>query len=114
MKKTLISLLCALAAIGAAATTVPSTQKIRLCEGWEFLRSDLGSSWEAVRPAKKGSSESVPIWSKVTLPHCFNAEDAVDPDVNYYQGPGWYRKKISFSNPYPGGRTILECEGSGQ
>lgn len=114
MKKTLISLLCALAAISAAATTVPSTSKIRLCEGWEFLRSDLGSPWEAVRPAKKGSSESVPIWSKVTLPHCFNAEDAVDPDVNYYQGPGWYRKKISFSNPYPGGRTILEFEGAGQ
>ena len=114
MKKTLLLIAAALCSLSAAATTVPAAEKIRLTDGWEFLRSDLGSPWEAVRPAKKGSSESVPIWEKVTLPHCFNAEDAVDPDVNYYQGPGWYRKKVKFSNPYPGGHTLLEFEGAGQ
>ena len=113
--KRIIVLVAALAfGVGAAATTVPSADKIRLNDGWEFLRSDLGSPWEAVRPAKAGSPESVPIWETVTLPHCFNAEDAVDPDVNYYQGPGWYRRKIKFDNPYPGGRTVLEFEGAGQ
>ncbi len=114
MKKTLVILAAALTCLSAAATTVPSAQKTRITEGWEFLRTDLGSPWEGVRPAKKGSSESVPIWEKVTLPHCFNAEDAVDPDVNYYEGPGWYRKKMKFANPYPGGRTLLEFEGAGQ
>ncbi len=41
-------------------------------------------------------------------------EDAVDPDVNYYQGPAWYRARIPVNNPYPGGRTLLHFEGAGQ
>lgn len=86
----------------------------RLNEGWEFYQNDLGSPWEAVRPGAPGSSEMVPIWSKVTLPHSFNAFDAVDPDVNYYQGPGWYRSNLDIKNPYKNGRTILHFEGSGQ
>lgn len=88
--------------------------KERLITGWEFLREDLGSVWEAVRPAKAGEPETVPLWSKVELPHCFNAEDAVDPDVNYYQGPGWYKKMLKIDNPYTNGRTILHFEGAGQ
>lgn len=66
--------------------TIPTQQRIRLTDSWEYLKGDLGSIWEAVRPAAPGSSEAVPIWQQVTLPHCFNAEDAVDPDINYYQG----------------------------
>lgn len=93
---------------------IPSQHKIRLTSNWEYLKGDLGSIWEAVRPAVPGSSESVPLWTKVTLPHCFNAEDAVDPDVNYYQGPGWYRTLLDVRNPYLNGRTILEFEGAGQ
>lgn len=86
----------------------------RLNDDWLFLREDIGNIWEAVRPAAKGSSEEVPIWTKVTLPHCFNAEDTVDPDVNYYQGSGWYKKMLSVNNPYTDGRTILHFEGAGQ
>ncbi|HET8828614.1 MAG TPA: glycoside hydrolase family 2 TIM barrel-domain containing protein [Pelobium sp.] len=89
-------------------------QSQRLTHNWEFLKSDLGGIWEANRPAKPGSSESVPLWTKVNLPHCFNAEDAVDPDVNYYQGPGWYRSNLKIENPYKNGRTILHFEGAGQ
>lgn len=74
---------------------VPAQHKVRLTEGWEYLKGDLGSIWEAVRTAEAGSSEAVPLWQKVTLPHCFNAEDAVNPDVNYYQGAGWYRTLLS-------------------
>ena len=88
--------------------------KIRLNDNWKFLRSDLGGIWEAVRPVKAGNPESVPIWEDVTLPHCFNATDAVVPDVNYYQGPGWYTNRIEINNPYPEGRTILHFEGAGQ
>ena len=66
-------------------------QKVRLNDNWEFVRQDLGGIWEAVRPVKQGNPEDVPLWTKVSLPHCVNAKDAVDPDVNYYQGPAWYR-----------------------
>ncbi|MGS2738179.1 glycoside hydrolase family 2 TIM barrel-domain containing protein [Sinomicrobium sp. M5D2P17] len=88
--------------------------KVRLNEGWEFLKSDLGGIWEAVRPAEKGRPETVPFWEPVSLPHSFNAEDAVDPDVNYYQGPGWYRTALDIANPFEKGRTLLHFEGAGQ
>lgn len=93
---------------------VPSKQKIRLTENWEYLKGDLGGIWEAVRPASPGNPETVPVWQKVTLPHCFNAEDAVDPDVNYYQGPGWYKTLLTIDNPYADGRIVLDFEGAGQ
>ena len=100
---------------GGLSAKVPVQHKIRLSDGWTFLRQDIGGIWEAVRPAKDGSPESVPLWESVTLPHCFNAEDCVDPDVNYYQGPGWYKALVDISTPYGAdGRTILEFEGAGQ
>ncbi len=91
-----------------------TNSKIRLNDNWKFLRSDLGGIWEAVRPVKEGNPESVPLWESITLPHCFNATDAVDPDVNYYQGPGWYTTQIDISNPFANGRTLLHFEGAGQ
>lgn len=87
--------------------------KVRLNDGWEFIRQDLGNVWEAVRPVRN-DSEKVPIWTKVSLPHCFNTTDAVEPDVNYYQGPGWYKTLLDIDNPYNNGRTILHFEGAGQ
>lgn len=86
----------------------------RLLNGWEFLKSDLSGPWEAVRDFTKQGEEIVPIWSKVTLPHCYNAFDAVDPDLNYYQGPSWYRTLLKVENPFKNGRTILYFEGVGQ
>ncbi|RYY53638.1 MAG: glycoside hydrolase family 2, partial [Chitinophagaceae bacterium] len=78
------------------------------------MKQDLGGIWEAVRPVPAGGPESVPVWTSVTLPHCVNASDATDPDVNYYQGPSWYRTSLSISNPYTAGRTLLHFEGAGQ
>lgn len=93
---------------------VNGQHKTRLNNGWEFLKGDLGGIWESVRPVGTGDPESVPIWQRVTLPHCFNAFDAVDPDVNYYEGPGWYRNYLEIKNPYQAGRTLLHFEGAGQ
>jgi beta-galactosidase len=89
-------------------------KSVRLNQNWEFLKQDLGGIWEAVRPVGVGNPESVPLWQKVNLPHCVNATDAVDPDVNYYQGPAWYRTQLLLENPYKNGRTILHFEGAGQ
>ena len=101
-------------AIALIATSCYAQQSTKLNTGWEYVKHDLGGIWEAVRPVAAGGPESVPLWQNATLPHCFNAQDAVDPDVNYYQGPGWYRTRLSISNPYPNGRTILHFEGAGQ
>jgi beta-galactosidase len=89
-------------------------QSQRLINNWEFLKQDLGGIWEAVRPVGKGNPESVPLWNTVTLPHCVNEKDAVDPDVNYYQGPAWYRTQLNITNVYTNGRTLLHFEGAGQ
>ncbi|SCW49451.1 glycoside hydrolase family 2 TIM barrel-domain containing protein [Mucilaginibacter sp. NFR10] len=89
-------------------------QNTRLDTGWQFIKQDLGGIWEAIRPEDKGIPHDVPHWQQVVLPHCFNARDAVDPDVNYYQGPGWYRTQVSINNPYQRGRTLLHIEGAGQ
>src|ERR1700722_14124379 len=84
---------------------------VRLDTGWEFHEGTLGSVWEIWRGDK--ATDNV-IWSPVTLPHCFNTRDAVDPDVHYYQGQGWYRTRLNLANPYPGGRTLLHFDGAGQ
>lgn len=97
-----------------AQLMVQAQTSTRLNNGWEFVKQDLGGVWEALRPVKAGNPEELPFWQKVTLPHCFNATDAVNPDVNYYQGPGWYRTNLSIANPYSNGRTLLHFEGAGQ
>ena len=83
----------------------------RLSEGWEYYQGTLGSTWEVWRG--EAASDNV-AWTAVTLPHCFNGRDAVDPEVRYYQGPGWYRTKLKVANPYPNGRTLLHFDGAGQ
>lgn len=87
---------------------------VRLANDWQFVRHDMANIWEVWRPVMPGKPESVPLWHAVELPHCYNALDAVDPDVTYYQGPAWYRTHIHVNNPYPDGRTLLDFEGSGQ
>lgn len=115
MKRFMVLLIiCCFVAEHFQAKVPATSNKIRLTDNWEFLRQDVGNVWELVRPMKKGQPEELPLWTKVTLPHCFNAEDAVDPDLNYYQGPGWYKTRLKLNNPYPNGRIVLEFEGAGQ
>ena len=88
---------------------------LRLTDNWDFHKGDLGSVWEAVRSFyEEDSQKSSVYWENVTLPHCFNAEDAVDPYVKYYQGAGWYRTFLDVENPYVDGRILLHFEGAGQ
>lgn len=99
---------------GSLQAKTPAMQKERLNENWLFVNHDLGGVWEAVRPVKEGNPEDMVVWKAVTLPHCFNAEDAVDPDIKYYQGAGWYKSLLTLNNPYRDGRIVLEFEGAGQ
>lgn len=109
MRKLILALFCSF-----LFTHAQAQQTRRLTQNWEYLKGDLGGIYEAVRPVKAGNPESVPLWENVSLPHCFNATDAVDPDRNYYQGPGWYRTQLTIDNPYKNGRTLLHFEGAGQ
>ncbi len=101
--------LLALILVSAKLIAADNTQ--RLSDGWEHYQGSLGSTWEVWRG--DAASDNV-AWSKATLPHCFNGRDSVDPDVRYYQGPGWYRTKLKIANPYPNGPTLLHFDGAGQ
>lgn len=86
---------------------LPASQVKRLDTGWEFYRGTILDSshvWD---------SGDI-TWESVSLPHCFNAMDACDPDHGYYRGQGWYRMTVPVANPFPGGRTILHFQGAGQ
>ena len=88
--------------------------KQELKSGWEFVRTDMANAWEVFRPVQKNKPESVPVWQRVSLPHCYNATDAVEPGVNYYEGPAWYRTMLSPASPYADGRILLQFDGAGQ
>nr|WP_319776250.1 glycoside hydrolase family 2 TIM barrel-domain containing protein [uncultured Sphaerochaeta sp.] len=83
-------------------------------EHWQFHKGDIGGIWEALRETPKGSAEDALQWDAVTVPHCFNAKDALDPETSYYQGPCWYRTQISIGNPFQNGDTYMLFEGTGQ
>ena len=106
----------------AAATLIPvasaqsysatpnSTTSETLATDWEYFRGSLGGIWDVWR----GDTAESTVWQKVEVPHCFNARDAVDPDEPYYEGPGWYRRKLQPRNPFDNGRVLLLFEGVGQ
>lgn len=80
----------------------------RLDIDWEFRRGPADGIWEAWR------SEENDLWQSATLPHCFNASDACDPDQPYFRGQGWYRTRLALHNPFADGRTLLHFQGAGQ
>ena len=80
----------------------------RLDSGWEFHRGSIESVqdlWTAVADG---------FWQTIGLPHCFNGQDACDPDKPYFRGQGWYRTRMPLHNPFAGGRAILHFQGAGQ
>ncbi len=102
-----LSILFHLTLLCVAAQAHLNAPGIRLCDGWEFQRGHLGGIWEVWRDAQH---QKLP-WEKITLPHCFNAFDVVDPDKPYYQGEGWYRTLLELEQPFPDGRNHLKAVG---
>jgi beta-galactosidase len=79
----------------------------RLDAGWAFHQGSL-------RIEDIWRSDQAESWGAVQLPHCFNSEDACDPDRPYFRGQGWYRTRLKVENPFAGGRTLLHFNGAGQ
>ena len=80
----------------------------RLADGWQFRLGPADGVWAIWHPEEDG------FWQAVTLPHCFNAQDACDPQQSYYRGQGWYRTRLAVENPFADGRTLLSFQGAGQ
>ncbi|TKG95083.1 glycoside hydrolase family 2 protein [Puteibacter caeruleilacunae] len=107
MKRTLILMFLLSLTLGLFSQE-SSREKIN--DNWQFVQGDLGGPYDAMR---KSFNRTV-MWSKVQLPHCFNAFDALDPDVKYYEGPGWYKRKLTISQSLQNKKVFLHFEGAGQ
>lgn len=70
----------------SAFMTINAQRKLEtINENWRFERSDNNN---APDPTLNDQN-----WDIVNLPHTWNADDAMKGN-NYYQGIGWYRKKM--------------------
>jgi beta-galactosidase len=97
----------------SAAQGMAKEQIFPLDGEWEFHSASITSGLpKGVEEAWLPSRQSE--WEAVTLPHCFNALDACDPDKTYFRGQGWYRSRLAVRNPHANGRTILHFQGAGQ
>lgn len=104
-----------IAGVAALAPALTAEHAEKLLKGWEFHHGDLGGVWEVWRAEQAPFEITHDVaWTTVEMPHCWNAFDAVDPDVEYYQGPGWYRTYFELRNPYESGRVLLRFQGAGQ
>jgi len=72
---------------------------------WEFYKGDIPGY-----PSKKFDSLK---WEKISLPHSWNTSD-VAGDTGYYQGIGWYKKKIYAPASWQGKSIYLHFEGANQ
>jgi beta-galactosidase len=73
--------------------------------GWTFLRADAAGA-EAV-----AFDDSA--WTKLDLPHTWNALDGQDgPSTPYYRGVGWYRRHTTVPTELHGQRLYLQFDGA--
>lgn len=55
-------------------------------------------------------SEDSTHWQPVTLPHTWNATDAVDPVPGYRRDVGWYRRSLDVRRYAPNDRILMRFE----
>jgi len=92
----------------ASPETANASSNIRLTSGWQFRQGPLGD------PDRIWRAEESDLWQTVGLPHCFNGQDACDPDKPYFRGQGWYRIRLPLVDSSADGRTLLHFQGAGQ
>ena len=98
--------LLSLACIWSSATSM--ADELPFVAGWSFVKGDITAADNSIN------------WEPVTIPHTWNAADALDgggTDVQsrdgYYRGPGWYRKVFTADPTFSGKRIFLRFEGVG-
>lgn len=70
---------------------------------WQFIQQDVGLP------------SSLPDWTRVDLPHTWNAVDGCDGNGSYDRGSYWYAKDfIMPRQPLSGGRVYVEVLAAGQ
>jgi beta-galactosidase len=78
-----------------------------LNEGWRF---DLAEHAEGVAAPSYDDSR----WSRVSLPHTWNVNDAFDKERSYHRGVGWYRRTLPLDSTFAGKKLFLYFEAANQ
>ncbi|HEY9341840.1 MAG TPA: glycoside hydrolase family 2 TIM barrel-domain containing protein, partial [Hanamia sp.] len=53
-------------------------------------------------------------WTKVSIPHTWNADDVMDDESGYYRGEGWYKKTIYLPRDWKEKEIYIYFEGAAQ
>jgi beta-galactosidase len=90
-------------ATGYPALAAPVRGVQDLDAGWRFIREDVSGAGQAQFDDH--------AWSRIDLPHTWNATDG-DDGGTYYRGAGWYRRILTMAPAAPGARRYLEFDGA--
>ena len=77
----------------------------------QSLDSLITQDWHFVK-GYQYNMQKQPPWQQVSLPHTWNAEDALAGELDYYRGPAWYEKELRLPAAYQDQRLFLYFEGS--
>ncbi len=83
-----------------------SRQKISINDSWRF---SLGKHEDA-----RAATYDDQSWTRISLPHTWNAEDAFIKERSYFRGTGWYRKSLTIPESFRGRQLFLYFEGVNQ
>jgi beta-galactosidase len=81
------------------------------------IRYSINDSWAYSDGPQEGAQSTAfddRAWSRVNLPHTWNAADAFDDVPGYRRGEGWYRKRLTIAKELTGKRIHLYFEGANQ
>ncbi|WP_264521077.1 glycoside hydrolase family 2 TIM barrel-domain containing protein [Flavobacterium sp. N1994] len=77
----------------------------------------INESWKFSQVDSKDNSKNnidTKAWSEVSMPHTWNAKDAIDDVPGFFQGPCWYRKDLFIGNESLNKRVVLHFDGANQ
>jgi len=75
---------------------------VNINSDWQYLEKSFGTAEEALADSE---------WEKVSLPHSWNSEDAVDLTPGYRRDISWYKKSLTINKTDQDQRYILYFEG---
>jgi beta-galactosidase len=94
-----------LTALAAPAYAKPAPRHaIDVDKDWRFQRADA--------PGAEAVDFDDRAWSRVTLPHTWNAKDGQDGGDDYYRGVGWYRRRVALPKAESGRELYVEFDGA--
>jgi beta-galactosidase len=88
----------------AAGAKAAARHAVDLDDGWRFLRADAAGA--------EAPDFDDGAWSRVRLPHTWNAQDGQDGGGDYYRGVGWYRRAVTIPKAEVGRRLYVEFDGA--